>query len=474
MMANANRSLLRDGHAISVYALKFGDAVAVLLAAIVAHQLRFENAGLLEPARFLYATVAGMLLAVSVFSELGVYRTWRRGQTFAMYGRLLLGWAAVLGTLATLSYMSKTGSEFSRLWFGYWAIIGLVALVLTRLLAGFALAALSRAGIGLRNVVLVGPPKECSLTQQHIAQGPATGFRVIGICDGSLGEPEADANGVRSVGSLDCLAAWLRRHQVHEVWLTWPMRDENRIRETMQALNDTVVNIRWVPDIFAYRLINHGVTELAGMPLLDLSITPISGINRVIKEVEDIVLASLILVLILPLMLVLAIGVKLSSPGPILFRQKRHGWDGREIEVWKFRSMRVHAEHAGTVTQARRDDERVTRFGRFIRRTSLDELPQFFNVLQGRMSIVGPRPHAVEHNDQFKGLIPDYLLRHRVKPGITGWAQVSGLRGETDTIDKMRARVELDLYYIEHWSIWFDLRIILQTALTVPFDRKAY
>ncbi|MES1163086.1 MAG: exopolysaccharide biosynthesis polyprenyl glycosylphosphotransferase, partial [Rhizobacter sp.] len=210
-----------------------------------------------------------------------------------------------------------------------------------------------------------------------------------------------------------------------------------------------------------------------GLPVVGICETPFTGTNSLVKRVSDIVLASVILVLIAPVLLVIAIGVKLSSPGPVIFKQRRNGLDGGEITVWKFRSMTTQ-DNGDSVPQATRDDPRITRFGAFIRRTSLDELPQFFNVLQGRMSIVGPRPHAVAHNEQYRALIKAYMVRHKVKPGITGWAQVNGHRGETDTIEKMQARVEYDLEYLRNWSLGLDLQIIARTVRLVFFDRHAY
>ena len=210
------------------------------------------------------------------------------------------------------------------------------------------------------------------------------------------------------------------------------------------------------------------------MAVLDLNASPMVGINRLVKAIEDRVLALFILLLVSPLMALIAIGVKVSSSGPVIFKQKRHGCDGKAINIYKFRTMVVHCEDDGNVTQARKCDYRVTKFGAFLRRTSLDELPQFVNVLQGKMSIVGPRPHAIAHNEHYKDQIEAYMLRHKVKPGITGWAQVNGLRGETDTLDKMKKRVEYDLYYIEHWSLWFDLAIIFRTLYTGFTDKNAY
>jgi putative colanic acid biosysnthesis UDP-glucose lipid carrier transferase len=235
----------------------------------------------------------------------------------------------------------------------------------------------------------------------------------------------------------------------------------------------TTASVFFVPDVFGISIIQGRLQDMNGVPVVGLLETPFTGTNRLVKRLSDIVLGSLILVLIAPLLLAIAIGVKLSSPGPAIFKQRRNGLDGEEIVVWKFRSMRTQDDGA-VVPQATKDDPRVTRFGAFIRRTSLDELPQFINVLQGRMSIVGPRPHAVAHNEQYREIIKAYMVRHKVKPGITGWAQIHGHRGETDTVEKMRARVEYDLEYLRNWSLGLDLQIIARTIKLVFFDRAAY
>ena len=241
------------------------------------------------------------------------------------------------------------------------------------------------------------------------------------------------------------------------------MSAERDIARILDALAHSTADIKFVPDLLGLQLLNHSVEQVAGLPVINLRASPLDGDARLLKAIEDRVLATLILLLIAPLMAAIAIGVKLSSPGPVLFRQTRHGLDGKIIEVWKFRSMRVHQEAHGQVTQATKHDTRVTPFGRFLRRTSLDELPQFFNVLQGTMSIVGPRPHAVAHNHHYKSQVQLYMQRHRVKPGITGWAQVNGLRGETDTLDKMASARRGDLFYMQNWSLWMDLRIVAMT-----------
>jgi putative colanic acid biosynthesis UDP-glucose lipid carrier transferase len=278
-------------------------------------------------------------------------------------------------------------------------------------------------------------------------------------------------------GDLADVVDFIHRRGVQDVYITLPLGGHEpagaRIPRLLQALQDTTVSVHYVPDLLGITIIQGRLRDVNGVPVVGLCETPFTGINQFVKRAEDLVLASLIIVLIAPLLLGVALGVKLSSPGPVLFRQRRNGLDGREIVVWKFRSMRA-LDDGPVVRQATRDDPRITPFGAFIRRTSLDELPQFFNVLQGHMSIVGPRPHAVAHNDEYRELIRAYMVRHKVKPGITGWAQVNGHRGETDTLEKMRARVEYDLEYLHHWSLGLDLRIIARTLALVLGDRHAY
>ncbi|MFY8088508.1 MAG: undecaprenyl-phosphate glucose phosphotransferase, partial [Rubrivivax sp.] len=262
-------------------------------------------------------------------------------------------------------------------------------------------------------------------------------------------------------------------HAIREVYITLPLGSQPRIVELLEELQGTTASIFFVPDVFGISIIQGRLQDLNGVPVVGMCETPFTGTNQLVKRLEDIVLSAIILLIIAPVLLVLAIGVKMSSPGPVIFRQRRNGLDGEEITVYKFRSMRA-MDNGPVVKQATKDDPRITRFGAFIRRTSLDELPQFINVLQGRMSIVGPRPHAVAHNELYRKLIKAYMVRHKVKPGITGWAQVNGHRGETDTVEKMQARVEYDLEYLRNWSLWFDLQIIARTVKLVFFDRNAY
>lgn len=275
------------------------------------------------------------------------------------------------------------------------------------------------------------------------------------------------------LGGIASVAEFVKAHDVQHIYIALPMAAQPRILSLMDELRDTTASIYFVPDASSFDLIQASFSNINGVPILAVCDSPFTGLNGIVKRISDVVLSALILTLIAPLMALIAIGVKLSSPGPVLFKQHRYGLDGKEIVVYKFRSMKV-MENGGQIVQATRNDPRVTGFGNFLRKTSLDELPQFINVLQGRMSIVGPRPHAISHNEMYRGLIKGYMVRHKVKPGITGWAQVNGFRGETETLEKMQGRIDYDLDYLRNWSLFLDLLIIFKTIGVVVRDKNAY
>ncbi len=300
------------------------------------------------------------------------------------------------------------------------------------------------------------------------------GTRLIGFFDDrSRSRLDVAGTGQTLLGGLESLAAFVKENRIDLIYITLPMASQPRILNLLDDLRDTTVSIYFAPDIFVTDLIQGRMDEVAGTPVVAVCESPFSGVSGLVKRGSDVALSLLILLLIAPLLLAIAVGVKLSSPGPVLFRQRRYGLDGKEIVVYKFRSMTV-CEDGGAIAQATRNDARITRLGAFLRRTSLDELPQFINVLQGRMSIVGPRPHAVAHNETYRKVVKSYMVRHKVKPGITGWAQVNGYRGETETVDKMQKRIEYDLEYLRHWSLALDLWIVAKTVLVVLRDRHAY
>jgi putative colanic acid biosynthesis UDP-glucose lipid carrier transferase len=326
---------------------------------------------------------------------------------------------------------------------------------------------------GVRSAVIIGANDiGCRLAGQF-SRKRHLGVEFLGFFDDRGLERLGEIRHGRLLGRLENVAEYTRQNRADAIFIALPMASQPRILKLLDDLKDSTASIYFVPDIFVADLIQARVDEIGGMPVVAVCETPFYGINGLIKRISDIVLAALILVLIAPVMLAVAVAVKLSSPGPVLFKQRRYGLDGEEIIVYKFRSMTV-CEDGAVIEQAKKEDKRVTPIGAVLRRTSLDELPQFINVLQGRMSVVGPRPHAVAHNEIYRKLVKGYMVRHKVKPGITGLAQVSGCRGETETVDKMRKRIEYDLEYLRHWSLRLDLEIILRTVKVLFRDRQAY
>jgi len=324
-----------------------------------------------------------------------------------------------------------------------------------------------------RTAVIVGASALGVKVARALHEGQRAGVDFVGYFDDrSDGRLDAAAK-ARILGTLADVAAYTGEHGIREVYITLPLGSQPRIVALLEELQGTTASLFFVPDVFGISIIQGRLQDMNGVPVVGICETPFTGTNELVKRMSDLILSVLIVVLISPLLLAIAIGIKLSSPGPVIFKQRRNGLDGDEILVYKFRSMTT-VEDGPVVRQATRNDPRITRFGAILRRTSLDELPQFFNVLQGTMSIVGPRPHAVTHNAEYRQIIKAYMVRHKVKPGITGWAQVNGQRGETDTIEKMRTRVEYDLEYLRNWSLALDLRIIVSTVRLLFFDRHAY
>jgi putative colanic acid biosynthesis UDP-glucose lipid carrier transferase len=306
----------------------------------------------------------------------------------------------------------------------------------------------------------------------QMESAPWMGLTIVGVYDDH--EPaQVQLDALPFMGNLRQLVNDVHQGKIDYVYITLPIHDEELTLALLRDLADTTASVYIVPDLYLHNLLHARWFNMGGIPVASIFESPFYGVDGWLKRFEDVVLGTAILFFIFPLMLLIALSIKLTSPGPVIFKQRRYGLKGEVIEVWKFRSMTV-CEDELDVPQAKRSDPRITPLGRLLRRSSLDELPQFINVLQGQMSIVGPRPHAVAHNEQYRELIYGYMLRHKVKPGITGWAQINGWRGETDTLDKMQKRVEHDLYYINNWSIWLDIRIILMTITKAVGDKNAY
>ena len=382
-------------------------------------------------------------------------------------------WLSLLVILTLCGYATRSLGLFNFNVLAWWALVTPALLWTTVFTGRKTLRYLAALPGNRRTAVVVGAGALGVKVARGFQLRRELGLTFLGFFDDRTDDRvDAEAVGQR-LGSLLQVADFVRAHGVHEVYITLPLGSQPRILELMEQVQGTTASVFFVPDVFGISIIQGRLQDMNGVPVVGLCETPFTGINRLVKTTADMMLATVILVLISPVLLLIAIGVKLTSPGPALFRQRRNGLDGEEIVVYKFRSMRS-LDDGQVVPQATKDDPRVTPFGGFLRRTSLDELPQFINDLQGRMSIVGPRPHAVAHNEQYRKLIKAYMVRHKVKPGITGWAQIHGQRGETDTIEKMQARVEYDLEYLRNWSLGLDLQIIARTIKLVFFDRSAY
>lgn len=450
---------------------------------------QFMDAGVIVTALWLLALLLGVdwqemhlvagFWAVGLFLLLGnltnLYFTFRGVSGAKEFGRLWLTWTAVVLALLFLAYSTKTSEQYSRRLFLSWFVLTPFFLVIWRGWLQILVGALRSRGFNTRSAAIVGARELGAYLASNIVDAPWMGLRAVGFYDDRrpTGSRPLVHEPVEVVGNLDTLVRHAREGRIDIVYITLPMSAEKRIQELIARLSDTTASVYLVPDVFIFDLLHASWGTVGDLPALSISETPFYGVDGIIKRLEDVLLAVGILVVVAIPLVVIAIGVKLSSPGPVLFRQHRYGLRGNKIEVWKFRTMTV-CENGQDVVQASRDDARVTRFGAFLRRTSLDELPQLFNVLQGNMSLVGPRPHAVVHNEQYRRLIGRYMLRHKVKPGITGLAQVNGWRGETDSLDKMQKRVEYDLAYIHNWSLWLDLKILFLTAFRAFNDKNAY
>ncbi len=405
----------------------------------------------------------------------GMYRNWRGAFVDREIMCGLLNWFFAFVALLAIGYTTHLPESISRHTMTLWFVTTPVLIAGNRVVIRAAQRSLRAHGINSRPCAIVGVNDLAFQLARNIEQAPQLGLRLLGFYDDRPPDrtPEVPEGMGHRIGNLDQLVEGARRREVDLIYITFPMRAEERIRTVLTRLADSTATVYIVPDFFVFELLHSRWTNIGGLPAVSIFEKPFYGVDGMLKRVMDLVLSSAALVLLAVPMFVIGVLVKLSSPGPVFFRQRRYGLDGREILVWKFRSMTV-CENGSQVTQATRNDSRVTRIGAFLRRTSLDELPQLLNVLTGSMSLVGPRPHAKAHNEHYRKMIQGYMLRHKVRPGITGLAQVNGCRGETETLEKMQRRVEYDHRYIREWSLWLDVKILLQTVLVVLSRQDAY
>lgn len=423
-----------------------------------------------------------MFMAIAVFSITAesqhLYKFFRGARLAQLLAPVARAWLITMAGLLALAYILKISDQYSRLVLLSWFVLTPFLMMGWRLVVKTSLSHYRSFEQFTRKVAIIGAEPMGVELANVIRNTPSLGLKLVGFYDDrQIRENEENrmAEGCKDciAGTVDDAIQLANEGRLDLVYIAFSLKGQQRILEIINKLTDTGVRIYLVPDLFVFDLLHSRLINLGSVPTVSIYESPYFGVDGWLKRGEDLVIGSIILALIAIPMLLIAIGVKLTSRGPVIFKQRRYGMDGSEIKIWKFRSMTT-TDDGNEVKQATKNDQRVTKFGAFLRKTSLDELPQFINVVMGEMSIVGPRPHAVAHNEEYRRIIGGYMLRHKVKPGITGWAQVNGWRGETDTVEKMEKRVEHDIYYIRNWSVWLDILIIIKTLFVGFVNKNAY
>ena len=457
--------------------VRVADVVVVVLSAIFAFELYMpDGLGAIAERHYLVIAV-GALLQIIIFHVSGLHRFEHLRHFPRQFGRLLFAWASVILILAVAAFLTKTSIQFSRGWILIWFVAGFATLFSCRLLAFFLILHWVKAGRLKRLVAVVGGGKHGDRLIQYLGGLRDSDIELLGVFDDRSDRVADIIRGHRKMGNIDDLVSLVRRTHVDQILVALPWSAEERIVEILEKLRELPVDTRLSPDLVGFGLTHCSFSRIGGIPLLNVFDKPLSGWNFVYKSFEDRVLALALLLFVAPLLLGIAALIKFDSPGPVFFRQNRFGFNNNLIEVYKFRTMYQDKADPMANSLTTKDDSRVTRVGAFLRRSSLDELPQLFNVLKGDMSVVGPRPHALgaKADGRLYGeVVNEYAARHRVKPGITGWAQVNGWRGETDTEEKILKRVEHDLHYIENWSLMLDMEILAKTVWAVVRGQAAY
>ncbi|PKG98783.1 undecaprenyl-phosphate glucose phosphotransferase [Paraglaciecola sp. MB-3u-78] len=408
-----------------------------------------------------------------IAESLALYRSWRTGFLKQTVFYTIICWLFSGLIVLTYLFLSETSHDYSRVSLGLWMLSSIIMLLAWRYCFQLFLRSIRRKGYNIRNIAIFGLSEKGIRLAKEVMDNPDVGYRLVAFYDdrekSRLNEEYHDyLKGTIEKGIEDT-----KHHDYDVVYITLPIEATARIHEILFGLGDSTATVHVVPDLFMYCLMHGEMSHVGNVQTISVYDNPMKGGLALVKRIEDIILACGILTIIVLPMLVISLSIKMTSKGPIIFKQDRYGLNGRKIRMWKFRSMTV-TENDAVITQAKKGDARVTKVGAFLRRTSLDELPQFINVLKGDMSVIGPRPHAVAHNEEYRKVVDFYMLRHKVKPGITGWAQVNGARGETDTLEKMKKRIEFDLEYIRNWSLWLDFKIVIFTIFRSFNDKNAY
>ena len=451
------------------YLYQFLDLTAIITGGIIAYHIR-GGSSIVDPRLYALAIIICSVYAIIIFPLFGAYNQKYANGRFSAYYRTILAWGMVMVVLALTAFLTKTGAYYSRLWFLMWLGYSAALLFVLRFIVYKILNTAKFKAWSNKRVLIVGTGPLANNVTKKIAEADWVGMNIIGLVSINNADTPSTADETLILGTIDHLESLVIEKKIDEIWLTLPLKASDTIQHILYLMRHSTVNIRMVPDIFNLRLLNHSVSEIAGIPVLNLCESPMLGIGRALKITEDFTMAFMMLLFSMPIMCFIAFVIKLTSNGPVFYCQQRVGWNGKVFSMYKFRSMPVDAEKNTGPVWARKDDNRAKGLGGLLRRTSLDELPQLINVLKGDMSIVGPRPERPVFVEEFRKTIPDYMKKHMVKAGITGWAQVNGWRGDTD----LSKRIEYDLYYIENWSIWFDFKIMALTITRGFIDENAY
>lgn len=463
------KGLLKEHMLVLSWFTGLVDLLLFLISGLLAFYFQFQH--LYFDRLYITSFVFAALLILPVFSFFKMYKSFFDQSLLRYLVSLYLAVVSVMVLLAAVAFITKTGSYFSRAWFCIWTANAIVLLTVFRLLLWYMLRMMRKHGWNQRRIIIIGAGTVGQSLIERVGKAFWSGFKIVDVFDdGSTQKGKGYICDINVKKMPNDIEKYIKENVIDEVWLALPLKAESKIKKIVKALCRNIIIIRYFPDMFSLNLLNYSVTEIFGLSTINVVSSPMIGINRIVKAIEDRVFALLILLFLSPFMLVIAMLVKLSSPGTVFFRQERMGWNGRKFNMLKFRSMPVDAEINTGAVWAHEKDNRATKFGSFLRKTSLDELPQFINVLRGDMSIVGPRPERPVFVNKFKYDIPNYMQKHLVKAGITGWAQVNGWRGNTS----LEKRIEYDIYYIENWSLWFDVKIILLTLIKGFVHKNAY
>ncbi|OGM65430.1 undecaprenyl-phosphate glucose phosphotransferase [Candidatus Woesebacteria bacterium RIFCSPLOWO2_01_FULL_39_25] len=473
--------MLRKHGQILLSMLYANDLIIVIMSWSLAYYLRFysgffstEYEYITPFVFYLYMVPFIIVIWPVVFSIAKLYLPKRYTSLWEEFFIIFKAHTMALFMLTFVSFFFYQGRiYYSRMAVFIFFVLGLFFLMLSRVIVRKIVRLIRKKGYNLKNVLIVGAGGLGRRVVSKMAENPWSGFNVAGWIDDNkeIGE---EIDGKKVLGNVTHIHKCIAERNIDQVFIALPVRAYNRLLYLLKKLEQETVDVRVIPNIYQAVTLNASIEDFDGLPIINLTESPIYGWNQAIKRLFDIVVSLFVIVITAPIMLSVLLLVKLTSSGPVFFKQKRYGIGGKKFNVYKIRSMYTHDKRTADTAQATRNDPRITPIGRFIRRTSIDELPQFFNVLKGNMSVVGPRPHPLHLDDKHKLLLETYMWRYKVKPGITGWAQINGWRGETDTLEKMQRRIEHDIYYIEHWSIWFDFKIMWLTVLKGLINKNAY